>query len=79
MSGEGDILSSYFLLAGLTIKLTQDSNQRKTTNEIHTHRGLIKAGLPKWLKQTVYTPFLDKDTIICEDGTKQMGLFGVAH
>ena len=75
MSGEGEILSSSFLLAGLTIKLTQDSNQRITTNLIHTHGGLMKMGCPEWLKQAVDTPFLDKATIICEDGTKQMGLF----
>ena len=38
------------------------------------HGGLIELESPKWPKQTVYESYLDKETVICEDLTKQRGL-----
>ena len=55
--------------------MTQDTLTRgKNNNLMHMNKGLIEMEPPKWPKQVVYITFLDKETIICENLTKQRGL-----
>lgn len=66
--------SHSFVWSNKQIDTRHINRREKKKNWIYVHRGLLKMGPQKWLKQAVYILFFNKETIVCEDLTKGLVL-----